>query len=36
MFGYGKKQQQAKKTSNETSLLYCKVGKEGVVANYQA
>ena len=37
MFGYGKKQQQAKKGSrNETNLLYYKVGKEGVVTNYQA
>jgi len=37
MFGYGKKQQQAtKKPSSKTSLLYYKVGKEGVVTNYQA
>jgi predicted nucleic acid-binding Zn-ribbon protein len=37
MFGYGKKQQQqSKKALNETSLLYYKVGKEGVVTNYQA
>jgi len=37
MFGYGKKQQLvAKKTSNETNLLYYKVGKEGMVTNYQA
>jgi hypothetical protein len=37
MFGYGKKQQQTmKKTSSKTSLLYCKVEKEGIVTNYQA
>jgi hypothetical protein len=37
MFGYGKKHQLvAKKTANETNLLYYKVGKEGVVTNYQA
>jgi hypothetical protein len=37
MFGYGKKsQQQAKRASGETSLLYYKVGKEGVVTNYQS
>jgi hypothetical protein len=36
MFGYGKKsQQQAKKASGET-LLYYKVGKEGIVTNYQS
>jgi hypothetical protein len=37
MFGYGKKAQQPKKTSaSETTLLYYKVGKEGVITNYQA
>jgi hypothetical protein len=36
MFGYGKKQQQVKKIASETTLLYYKVGKEGVVTNYQA
>jgi hypothetical protein len=37
MFGYGKKQQQAKKSPrSKTMLLYYKVGKEGVVTNYQA
>ncbi len=37
MFGYRKKQQQAKKGSgNESNLLYYKVGKEGVITNYQA
>jgi hypothetical protein len=33
----GRKQQQAKKNpGSETTLLYYKVGKEGVVTNYQA
>jgi hypothetical protein len=36
MFGYGKKLQQSKKTSAETTILYYKVGKEGVMMNYQA
>jgi len=36
MFGYGKKQQQIKKTSSETTLLYYKIDKEGVITNYQA
>jgi hypothetical protein len=37
MFGYGKKAQQPKETSaSETTLLYYKVGKEGVITNYQA
>ncbi len=36
MFGYGKKHQQIKKTSSEMTLLYYKVGKEGVITNYQA
>jgi hypothetical protein len=37
MFGYGKRVQQPKKTSaSETTLLYYKVGKEGVITNYQA
>jgi len=37
MFGYGKKQQQQKKmVNNDNTLLYYKVGKEGVVTNYQA
>ena len=36
MFGYGKKQQQVKKIASETTLLYYKVGKEGVVTYYQA
>jgi hypothetical protein len=42
MFGYGKKnrQKQAASTSsstgNETGLLYYKVGKDGVVTNFQA
>jgi len=37
MFGYGKKAQQPKKTSpSETTLLYYKVGKEGVITNYQS
>jgi len=37
MFGYRKKQQQAKEnTGSEMTLLYYKVGKEGVVTNYQA
>jgi hypothetical protein len=36
MFGYGKKLQQSKKTSAETTILYYKVGKEGVMTNYQA
>ncbi len=37
VFGYGKIQQQTtKKPSNETSLLYYKVGKDGVITNYQA
>jgi hypothetical protein len=34
--GDGKKQQQTKKTSSETSLLYYKVGKDGIITNYQA
>jgi hypothetical protein len=33
---YGKKQQQIKKTSSKTTLLYYKVGKDVVVTNYQA
>jgi hypothetical protein len=37
MFGYGKRAQQPKKTSSsEMTLLYYKVGKEGVITNYQA
>jgi hypothetical protein len=36
MFGYGKKQQQKKAVNNDSTLLYYKVGKEGVVTNYQA
>jgi len=36
MFGYGKKLQQSKKTSAETTILYYKVGKEGIMTNYQA
>lgn len=35
MFGYGKKLQQSKKPSAETTILYYKVGKEGVMTNYQ-
>jgi len=36
MFGYGRKLQQSKKTSAETTILYYKVGKEGIMTNYQA
>jgi hypothetical protein len=36
MFGYGKKQQQTKKTSSETSMLYYKEGKDGIITSYQA
>ena len=44
MFGYGKKQDsnnniagyQNNNNSNETGLLYYKVGKDGVITNLQA
>jgi hypothetical protein len=36
MFGYGKKQQTMKKAAGEATPLYYKVGKEGVITNYQA
>jgi hypothetical protein len=39
MFGYGKNNKQKKLTqsnASETNLLYYKVGKDGVVTNFQA
>jgi hypothetical protein len=39
MFGYGKKnrrKQQAQSQSSETGLLYYKVGKDGVITNFQS
>jgi hypothetical protein len=40
MFGYGKKNQAARKPDssgrNETGLLYYKIGKDGAITNFQA